>query len=189
MVRRQPELRRLAGGHHHPGHARGAVDFVLDRAGGIAGSITGLAGRRLTPYGGRGRRPTRSGRRRRTRSKPDSTVRVPLLRPGTYKVRFDDFTGYHAGEWWKDKAAFEDAVPVTVKPGQLVTGLNAVLGNQLAATQRPEIGAYPWVGKAIAADSGVWNLQTDTAFKYEWLVGTTVVGKGDTFAPTTRAAR
>ena len=41
------------------------------------------------------------------------------------------------------------------------------------------------MGKALTADSGVWNLQTGTDFNYEWLVGSTVVGKGETFTPTT----
>jgi hypothetical protein len=168
-----------------PGTPVGAVDFVLDRAGGIAGSVTGVAGTSLNPYvmvvGATDGVLTWDG----VTFEADSTFETRSLRPGTYKVRFDDSTGFHAGEWWKDEAEIEDAVVVTVKPGQMVGGLNAALGNQLVATQRPVIADYPWVGKAITADSGVWNLQTDTDFNYEWLIGSTVVGKGDAFTPTT----
>ncbi|PUA81475.1 hypothetical protein C7S10_05160 [Nocardioides currus] len=167
-----------------PGTPVGAVDFVLDRAGGIAGSVTGIAGAPLSPsvsaFGPVDGQFASVG----AVFEADSTFESRSIRPGTYKIRFDDNTGYHAGEWWKDKSAIDDAVLVTVKAGQVTSGLNAVLGNKLAATERPEIPGYPWVGKPVTADPGAWNLQTDTAFKYQWLVGTTVVGQGDTFTPT-----
>lgn len=167
-----------------PGTPVGAIDFNLDRAGGVAGSLAGIAGAALEPsvqFVGVTDGVNAGG----AFVEPDSTFESRSLRPGTYKVRFSDSTGNHAGEWWKDKGKFDDAVEITVKPGQLVSGLNAVLGNQLAATERPEIASYPWVGKALTADSGIWNLQTGTSFKYEWLVGSTVVGQGDSFTPTT----
>ena len=169
-----------------PGTPVGAVDFVLDRAGGIAGSVTGLAGTPLSPsvsaFGASDGDFAFAG----VDFEADSTFESRSMRPGTYKIRFDDFSNFHAGEWWKDEAKIEDAVVVTVKSGQMVGGLNAVLGNQLAAVERPSISAdYPWVGKAITAEPGVWNVQTNTDFSYEWLVGSTVVGKGDTFTPTT----
>jgi hypothetical protein len=168
-----------------PGTPVGAVDFALERAGGIAGSVTGLAGTPLNPYlsvfGATDGQFAGVG----VDFEADSTFESRSLRPGTYKVRFDDSSGFHAGEWWKDESEVEDAVVVTVKSGQMVGGLNAVLGNKLAATQRPALPDYAWVGKAIAADAGVWNVQTDTEFSYEWLVGSTVVGKGETFTPTT----
>ena len=66
-----------------------------------------------------------------------------------------------------------------------MSGLAAVLGNQLAAVERPSLSVdHPWVGTAITASSGVWNVQTDTDVDYEWLVGSTVVGTGRTFIPT-----
>ncbi|WP_157953158.1 carboxypeptidase-like regulatory domain-containing protein [Nocardioides allogilvus] len=166
-----------------PGTPVGAVDFVLDRAGGIAGSVTGAAGTALVAdvdvYGANDGLLATDG----VTFKADSTFESRSLRPGTYKIRFDDIAGLHAGEWWKDKYEVDDAVVVTVKAGQMTGGLNAALGTQLIATERPEIEGYPWVGKAITADSGVWNLQTGTDFNYEWFVGSTVVGKGDAFTP------
>lgn len=169
-----------------PGAPVGAVDFVLERAGGIAGSVTGLAGAPLNPsvsaFG-----PT-DGEYASVFGdfQADSTFKSLYVRPGTYKIRFDDGSGFHAGEWWKDKAEVDDAVLVTVKSGQMVSGLNAVLGNKLTASERPTMSSdYAWVGKAITADPGKWNLQTGTAFNFEWLVGSAVVGKGDTFTPTT----
>lgn len=169
-----------------PGTAVGPVDFSLERAGGIAGSVTGLAGTPLYPsvsaFGPTDGQFADLG----VDFKTDSTFESRSLRPGTYKIRFDDFSGFHAGEWWKDQAKVEDAVLVTVKSGQMVGGLNAVLGNQLTASERPTTSSdYAWVGKAITADVGSWNVQTGTAFSYEWLVGSTVVGKGETFTPTT----
>ena len=170
-----------------PGTPVGVGDVVLERAGGIAGSVTGLPGTPLSPsvsllgnddgteYFGAG-----------VDFETDSTFESRSLRAGTYKVRFDDWSGFHAGEWWKNKSEVDDAVVITVKSGQLVSGLAAVLGNQLAAVERPSLSVdYPWVGKAITASSGVWNVQTDTDFDYEWLVGSTVVGTGETFIPTT----
>jgi hypothetical protein len=169
-----------------PGTPVGAVDVVLDRAGGLAGSVTGLAGMPLEP--GVSALGSSDGDYNFVSAdfEADSTFESRSVRPGTYKIRFDDFSGFHASEWWKDKAKVEDAVLVTVKSGQMVGGLNAVLGNQLAAVERPSMSAdYPWVGKAITAEPGVWNVQTNTDFSYEWLVGSTVVGKGETFTPTT----
>ncbi|MCW2833593.1 MAG: S-layer protein [Nocardioides sp.] len=174
-----------------PGTPVGAVDVTLERAGGIAGSVTGLPGTPLEPSvsvlgadDGLGHpSPVFFDL---VDFESDATFESRSLRPGTYKVRFDDSSGFHAGEWWKDKSAVDDAVVVTVKSGQLVSGLAAVLGNRLGAVERPSIDVdYPWVGKPIAARSGVWNVQTGTDFDYEWLVGTTVVGTGETFTPTT----
>ena len=73
-----------------PGTPVGAVDFVLDRAGGIAGSVTGLAGTPLNPFvsvfGPTDGQFAFSG----VTFEPDSTFESRSLRPGTYKIRFDD---------------------------------------------------------------------------------------------------
>ncbi|UUZ57626.1 hypothetical protein [Nocardioides sp. B-3] len=169
-----------------PGTPVGAVDFTLERAGGLAGSVTGPAGTPLQPsvsaMGDRDGNYTSVF----ADFEVDSTFETRSMRPGTYKIRFDDFSGFHAGEWWKDRAKVDDAVIITVKAGRVTGGLNAVLGNQLGAVERPSITSpYAWVGKALTADPGVWNVQTNTDFNYQWLVGTTVVGQGETFTPTT----
>lgn len=169
-----------------PGTPFGPVDFSLERAGGIAGSVTGLAGTPLYPAvstlgAGDGVYDFVPAE-----FETDSTFETRSMRPGTYKIRFDDFSGFHAGEWWKDVAKVDDAVLVTVKSGELVGGLNAVLGNQLGAVERPTISSeYAWVGKALSADPGVWNLQTGTDFNYQWFIGSTVVGEGQSYTPTT----
>ena len=178
-----------------PGTPVGAVDVVLERAGGIAGSVTGLPGTPLEPsvtvlgksdgvehigvHGGFFDEAV-------VDFESDSTFESRSLRPGTYKVRFDDDSGFHAGEWWKDKSAIDDAVVITVKSGQLVSGLDAVLGNRLVGPRPPvdrrrlPLGRQADHRRARAA----WNVQTDTDFAYEWLVGDTVVGTGDVFTPT-----
>lgn len=156
------------------------ADISLTRAGGIAGAITGVAGLPLegfvsvtdadgSQYGVAG-------------TKVDNTFLSRELYPGTYKVSFSDFSSNHAGEWWKD-ASFEDATTITVRSGQVVTGLSAVLAGTLSAKERPEVDGYPWVGKPVTVDSGTWNIMGGTRFTYEWLSGSTVVGTGATFTP------
>ncbi|HXH77256.1 carboxypeptidase-like regulatory domain-containing protein [Nocardioides sp.] len=168
-----------------PGTPVGAVDVVLERAGGIAGSVTGLPGVPLRPQVSLRGNDDGALVNSFADFEADSTFETRSVRAGTYKVRFDDSSGFHAGEWWKDKSEVDDAVVITVKSGQLVTGLAAVLGNRLTAVERPSLGVdYPWVGSAITADPGVWNVQSLTDFDYEWLVGSTVVGTGETFTPT-----
>ncbi|MEO5665539.1 MAG: carboxypeptidase-like regulatory domain-containing protein [Nocardioides sp.] len=169
-----------------PGTPFGPVDFELERAGGIAGSVTGLAGTPLSPSVSVVGVPDGAGTFTGVDFKTDSTFEGRALRAGTYKVRFSDFSGFHAAEWWKDKANVDDAVLITVKSGQMVGGLNAVLGNQLSAVERPSISSdYAWVGKALSAKPGSWTVQTNTDFTYQWLVGNTVVGQGESYTPTT----
>jgi protocatechuate 3,4-dioxygenase beta subunit len=158
-----------------------AADIVLGRAGGIAGAITGVPGLPLSGYAsvlsGDG---FRSGT---ASSEADGTFEMRSLPAGTYKVGFVDGAGFHAPEWWKD-SSFSEATEITVKPGQLTGGLNAALGATLTATERPETSKYPWVGKAISAERGAWNVETGTTFAYEWLIGSTVVGTGASYTPT-----
>ena len=158
------------------------ADIVLARAGGIAGTVSGVPG---LPFGGSvtvfsadGTYFDGAG------TEADKTFKLRSLPAGSYKVSFADFEGFHAPEWWND-TTFAKAVEVEVKPGQLTTGLDAVLAASLNATERPEIDAYPWVGKSITATRGEWNVETGTTYSYEWLVGSTVVGTGPSFTPTT----
>lgn len=158
----------------------GGVNIVLPRAGGIAGSVTGVAGLALegevTYFDADG------GYVGGTSTEADSTFEDRTLYPGTYKVHFSDNTGNHASEFWKDATAAK-ATTVTVKSGQVTGGLNAVLGAQLVALTKPEVKGYPWVGKSISVTNGTWNLMAGTSFTYEWLNGSTVVGTGPTFSP------
>jgi hypothetical protein len=158
------------------------ADIVLARAGGIAGSVTGVAG---LPFGGYATAISSDGTfQDGTGTETDHTFEMRSLPAGTYKVGFGDGNGFHAFEWWKD-SSFAKATTITVKPGQLTGGLDAVLSAALNAIERPEIGGYPWVGKPISVDRGQWNVETGTTFTYEWLVGSTVVGTGPTFTPST----
>ena len=164
-----------------PGTPIGGADITLMRAGGIQGSITGATGVSLAGgvelVASDGEAGYAAG------AEADNTFTSRSLFPGTYKVRFVDYSGSHVPEWWKD-STFEKATEITVKPGQLVSGLNAVLGAQIATTERPEVKGYPWVGKSVSVDKGEWNLVTGTTFSYEWLIGSTVVGTGASYTPT-----
>lgn len=156
------------------------ADIALMRSGGIAGAVTGVAG---LPLGGFVSVTDADGNQSGvTGTKVDNTFLDRTLYPGTYKVSFADYTGNHASEWWKD-SSFEDATTITVEPGQIVSGLNAVLAGTLVANDRPEIDGYPWVNKPITADSGTWNIMSGTRFSYEWLNGSTVVATGASFTP------
>ncbi len=158
-----------------------SADIVLGRAGGIAGSVTGVAG--LPFYGQASAYSADDGTFLGfAATEADHTFETRSLAAGTYKVRFSDGNGFHAPEWWKD-ATFADSTTITVKPGQLTGGLDAVLGATLNAVERPEVKGYPWVGKPISADRGRWNVENRTVFTYQWLVGSTVVGTGPTFTP------
>lgn len=156
------------------------ADISLLRAGGIEGSVTGVAGLGLS--GSATLLDADGDNVGGAATKADNTFKSRSIYPGTYKVQFADNQGNHAAEWWKD-ATFADARTITVKPGQMVSGLNAVLAATLSTDERPEVKNYPWVGKPVSATSGSWNLSSGTTYTYEWLNGSTVVGNGATFTP------
>jgi hypothetical protein len=156
-------------------------DITLMRAGGVEGTLTGATG---LPLDGSVQLMSVDGvNGGSTSTKADNTFEMRYIYPGTYKVRFSDFSGNHVPEWWKN-STFARSTEITVKPGQMVSGLNAALAASLAATERPEAKGYPWVGKSISVDKGEWNYETGTTFSYEWLVGSSVVGTGASYTPT-----
>lgn len=163
-----------------PGAPVGGVDVTLMRAGGVEGSVTGVSG---MPLEGSVLFLSEDGEYTNgTGTEVDNTFELRSLYPGTYKVQFSDSSGNHVPEWWKN-STFAKATEITVKPGQMTGGLDAVLGAALVATERPEAKGYPWVGKSISVDKGEWNYVTGTRFSYEWLIGSTVVGTGSSYTP------
>jgi hypothetical protein len=150
------------------------LDFVLPVAGGVSGAVTSEAGGR----------PDGAGVTFFNEAKifssadevlADGTYDERSLWAGTYTVRF---TGTdHVTEWWKD-ATPDKAVTITVKPGQMVTGISAVLGKEVKAIERPFVTGGAWVGKTVRLDEGAWNTEDTSRFTYEWLVGSTVVATG-----------
>jgi hypothetical protein len=164
-----------------PGTTVPKADITLMRAGGVEGIVTGVAG---LPLSGSVQLLSRDGASGGgVSTKADNTFELRSLHPGTYTVRFSDFSGNHVTEWWKD-STFEKATEITVKPGQMVSGLNAVLDGSLRTTERPEVDGYPWVGTSVSVDEGEWNYETGTRFSHEWLIGSTVVGTGTSYTPT-----
>lgn len=152
------------------------LDFTLPVAGGISGSVTSEAGG-----------PAESGYAAFTDSdnngagsestEADGTYDNRSLWAGDYTVMFGAYL--HVPEWWKD-ALPEGATKVTVKPGQVVTGISGVLAKEVKAVERPEVVGNAWVGKTLSLDAGRWNAQADSRFSYEWLAGNTVVATGPT---------
>jgi len=105
----------------------------------------------------------------------DGTYETRNLWPGDYTAMFG--ADRHVSEWW-DNAVAAEAKTVTVKPGQMVTGISAALAKEVKAVERPTIKGDAWVGKTLRLDKGVWTQMADNEFTYEWLVKGVVVATG-----------
>jgi hypothetical protein len=150
------------------------LDFTLPVAGGVSGAITSEAGG-VPEYASVWFRNSDLEDSNSAAAELDGTYDERTLWAGDYTVRF---TGYHhVSEWWKD-ALPEGATTITVKPGQMVTGISAALAKDVKALERPSVDGNAWVGKTIRLDAGRWNTQADSKITYEWLVGSTVVATG-----------
>ncbi|HEY0646154.1 MAG TPA: carboxypeptidase-like regulatory domain-containing protein [Nocardioides sp.] len=150
------------------------LDFTLPVAGGVSGAITSEAGG-VPEYASVWFRNSDLVDSNSAAAELDGTYDERTLWAGDYTVRF---TGYHhVSEWWKD-ALPEGATTITVKPGQMVTGISAALAKDVKALERPSVEGNAWVGKTIRLDAGRWNTQADSKITYEWLVGSTVVATG-----------
>jgi hypothetical protein len=151
------------------------LDFVQPVAGGIAGAVTSEAGgvpeRPFVSFMDADNTSAFAG----AEFKSDGTYETRALWPGDYTVRFG--ATRHVSEWWDDAVAGE-AKTVTVKPGQVVTGISAALAAGVKAVERPTIEGHAWVKKTIRLDKGVWTQMADNEFTYEWLVKGTVIATG-----------
>ena len=154
--------------------APSTLDFVLPVAGGVSGTVTSEAGGRPDGAG-----VTSLRRRQDASATPEVLGRRHLRRAlalGRHLHRAVLGTD-HVTEWWKN-ATPDKAVTITVKPGQMVTGISAALSKEVKAVERPEVKGGAWVGKTVRLDEGAWNTENTSRFTYEWLVGTTVVATG-----------
>ena len=151
------------------------LDLVQPVAGGVSGAVTSEAGGVPdSPYvlfydSNKGISDSTSD------FEKDGTYDERSLWAGEYTVQLgaDD----HVSEWWKD-ALGADATTITVRPGQMTTGISAALTKDVKAVERPEVVGNAWVGKTIRLDQGEWNQEAGSKFSYEWLSGTTVVATG-----------
>ncbi|SEB70403.1 hypothetical protein SAMN04489844_0883 [Nocardioides exalbidus] len=152
----------------------GTVDFTLPVAGGVSGSVTSDAGGvpddTFVTFTDSDNRAVRSAG-----PEIDGSYDERNLWAGQYTVAFGAYL--HVTEWWKN-ALPEDATAITVKPGQVVTGISASLSKDVKAVDRPEILGDAWVGKTLRVDAGRWNTQAASRFTFEWLVGGKVVATG-----------
>lgn len=151
------------------------IDFVQPVAGGIAGAVTSeLGGVPENPYVAfldEDGNFTYSDEE----FEADGTYETRSLWPGEYKAQFG--ATRHVSEWWDDAVAGE-AKTVTVKPGQVVTGISAALAAGVKAVERPTIEGDAWVKKTLRIDKGVWTQMADNEFTYEWLVKGDVIATG-----------
>lgn len=157
------------------------LDLVQPVAGGVAGAVTSEAGGVPDHPEARFVHASDSQVVGFGEFEANGTYETRSLWAGDYLVQLsgDD----HVSEWWKN-AVHSDATTVTVKPGQLVSGISAALTRDVVAVVRPTIEGDAWVGRTLTLDKGVWNAEEGTAFTYEWLVGSTVIGTGPTLTLT-----
>jgi hypothetical protein len=151
------------------------LDFVQPVAGGVSGAVTSEAGGVPdNPYVVF-RNSDEDFSNSSSDLERDGSYDERTLWAGEYTVQFG--ASDHVSEWWKDTVA-GNATTITVRPGQVVTGISAALAKDVRAIDRPEVVGDAWVGKTITLDKGVWTSEADSKFSYEWLVGTTVVATG-----------
>lgn len=157
------------------------LDFTQPVAGGVSGVVTSEAGGvPRFPYVSF-RDSDQNGAGNAYEFGLDGSYDERFLWAGEYTVQFG--AQDHVAEWWKDAIAGE-ATTITVRPGQMVTGISAALAKDVKAVERPEILGDAWVGKTVRLDKGRWTTEADSKFTYEWLVGTTVVATGPSLAVT-----
>lgn len=161
--------------------APSTLDFLLPVAGGVSGAVTSDAGGRPDGVAVNFYDAGRTNAGGVDEILADGTYDERSLWAGTYTVRFSATD--HVTEWWKN-ATPDKAVTITVKPGQMVTGISASLGKDVKAVERPEVKGGAWVGKTVRLDEGVWNTENTSRFTYEWLVGNTVVATGSSLKVT-----
>lgn len=160
------------------------LDFVQPVAGGVSGAVTSDAapGRVEDSYVSfRDADQNGAGNAYGDDFKADGTYEVRTIWAGEYTVQFG--ADYHVSEWWKDTTA-DKATTITVRPGQMTTGISAVLTKAVKAVEQPEVAGDAWVGKTLRADKGRWNTEGGSKFTYEWLAGSTVVATGETLKVT-----
>jgi hypothetical protein len=171
-----------------------AVNVALPLTGGVSGTVTSEAGLpvgsvQVTLFDAEGNGAAAYGY---ASVEENGTFSTTSLVPGTYKVLFNGSAPWssgifdHAPEWYDD-TTFEKAEVITVKSGQTVTGIDAALSQQFKALRKPEIRGNQYLGGKLRAWSGVWALQSNTTYLYEWLIGDTVVGTGRTYEVTKAA--
>ncbi|MBC2931662.1 carboxypeptidase-like regulatory domain-containing protein [Nocardioides sp. zg-1228] len=151
------------------------IDFVQPVAGGVAGAVTSEAG-------GAPEEPwvafvdaDDNYASSYAEFQANGAYETRNLWPGDYTVQFGG--ARHVPEWWNDAVAGE-AKTITVKPGEVLTGISAALAKDVKAVERPSVTGDAWVGKTIRMDKGVWTAMAGTQFTYEWLVKGTVVATG-----------
>ncbi|MFC0222278.1 carboxypeptidase regulatory-like domain-containing protein [Nocardioides zeicaulis] len=156
------------------------LDFLQPVAGGISGAVTSEAGGvPESPYASF--RDVDGDLAGYGELEADGTYESRDVWAGDYTVSFGAYN--HVTEWWKD-ATFDEATKVTVRPGQMATGISAALSKDVKALERPQVEGDAWVGKTLRVDKGRWNTEGGSKFTYEWLAGSTVVATGDSLKVT-----
>ena len=159
------------------------MDFVQPVAGGVSGAITSDAGGVPdSPYVlFRDSDGANAASAQNADFEADGTYDVRDVWAGEYTVQLAAYE--HVPEWWRNTIASR-AKTITVKPGQMVTGITASLAKDVSAVERPSIKGDAWVGKKLRLDVGVWTQMASNEFGYEWLVGGKVVSTAGTLKVT-----
>ncbi len=174
------------------------VNITLPLTGGVSGTVSSESGLSVDGvnvrfFDEKGNPVNEGG----ASAEENGTYATTALVPGTYKVQFLDTFAYdysaysgdvqaHAPEWY-DNTSFAKAKEIVVTSGETVTGINAALSKDLRAFRAPEINGKPYLGGKVRAYPGVWSIESGTTYTYQWLIGDTVVGTGDSYRVTKSA--
>jgi hypothetical protein len=101
------------------------------------------------------------------------------LAPGAYKLEFEpqgDTTDFVPQLWWNNKPTEATATVITVKAGQTVPNVNAVLPAAIIKPGIPSIDGSATVGHTLTVNPGTWCPAAVT-LAYQWLrAGTPIAG-------------
>ena len=114
-----------------------------------------------------------------TSTTPSETGAYDLtVQPGTYKVEFTDYVGWHATEYYDNAGLLEDGLPLEVAAGQTVSDIDAeladwghVTGTVTGADGLPVVGVgvYPYLvtSSGVATWPSASAVATDADGRYD----------------------
>jgi len=99
-------------------------DFTLQRGASIAGTVTGAGG---IPIDGYFELTDADGEELDWAEIDNGSYTAIGLPAGTYYAHFGSYGGDWLPQWWNNKQSVQQATPITVTDGQVLTGINATL--------------------------------------------------------------
>jgi Carboxypeptidase regulatory-like domain len=172
------------------GHSVTGINAVLQQGATISGTVTSATGRPLTNLGAEAFDPSNdSGSAACTSA--DGTFEITQLPPGHYDVEFGNFCGLaasYAPQFYPGQSDPGAAVPLTLRPGGHVTGIDAAMqpgsaiaGTVTSTTGRPQAQVCVAVespGSGVtAAEAGFAEADTETGPRGRYQVADLAAGR------------